>query len=158
VIERADRLLIPTEYDPSDVGYRICVDGKWQEGKVFCENCIVNAVEAWKMVYPYAVVRTDRCEPDAAMSESRPLRCAVCGEYFFTEFTADAQEADELLRRVREAETLGEVDKWEIGMAFYNYRDCDVRVKATLRKIAGVMLEKWDKIENLNFSKEIENE
>lgn len=79
------------------------------------------------------------CDPDFSGGSNRPESCDECGEYFYTDFSADKEEALYLLEYIGN-EKNSEQYKWELRQALYHYDYCTKDVQNILYKCAEILL------------------
>lgn len=78
-------------------------------------------------------------DPDFGGGAKEPHTCEGCGEAFFTEFTADVDETEHLLRSAK-AGNISERDKWEMEMALYHYEYAEPKAQEILIEVANKIL------------------
>lgn len=78
-------------------------------------------------------------DPDFGGGATEPHTCDGCGEPFQTEFTADKEESEHLLRAVEIGE-LSEREKWELEVALYHFQYSEPEVQEILLRAATVFL------------------
>lgn len=78
-------------------------------------------------------------DPDFGGGASEPHTCDGCGEPFQTEFTADKDEAEHLLRAIEMGE-LSDREKWELDVALYHFKYSKPDAQEILWRAATVLL------------------
>ncbi len=78
-------------------------------------------------------------DPDFGGGSTEPNTCGECGEAFETEFTADMQEAEELLRIAKDKD-MSERNKWEISIALRHYEYSKEDVQSILMNVVDLLL------------------
>lgn len=75
-------------------------------------------------------------DPDFCGGETSPKSCGYCGDYFYTDFEPDIEEANYLLEEFGDGSGLSETLKWRLDIAFYNYEYLEEDVQKVLLSIA----------------------
>lgn len=75
-------------------------------------------------------------DPDFSGGEHEPLTCSDCGEYFYTNFSPDLDEANYLSEEYGDGSAVAESTKWKLDIVFYNFDYLDEKVQEILLSIA----------------------
>lgn len=140
-IQKAIESMNPIIYEPQYIAYFVTIDGCDMGGEDYCEKCIDEAMNLSKNDDK----TKDSCfsyeghDPDFSGGRTEPNTCNNCGEAFQTEFTANKEEANHLLRVVNKG-NITDREKWELEIALYHYQYSDFDVQKILMRVAKKFL------------------
>lgn len=75
-------------------------------------------------------------DPDFPGGCTEPIPCEGCGHYFYTDFVSDEESACYLLENFEHKKKLHPSLKWELSIAFQNYKYSEEKAQDILLKIA----------------------